>query len=290
MRAPPVRLTFLVPLLLACGGDGVAPSTERELHDRLVFETGDGIGVMAPDGSERGVVPIGDDLDRALDAELSPDGRQVVFVGSRDGVLDLYVMNADGSEREQVTSDSAEDLSPTWTPDGTRLLFDRAEIDPRGRPVLMLMGADGSGRKQLRVDASAADWSPDGLRVAFTGSGTLRGIYVMDHDGSDLKSLAEMCGGQCEDDKEPRWSPDGQLLAFTRSLPGGAEAVGVMGSDGSDAHLVLPSLDAAGPVWSPDGARLAFTRGDETPRVYVVTLATSDTVALSGGVVTDWAP
>jgi TolB protein len=126
----------------------------------------------------------------------------------------------DGSDLQQVTSDSAEDRHPTWTPEGTRLLFDRTDVDPRGRPVLTLMGADGSGRKQLRVDAS----------------------------------------------------------------------VGVMRADGSETQLVLPSLAASGPVWSPDGARLAFTRTDGSPRVYVVTLATSDTVALSGGVVTDWVP
>jgi Tol biopolymer transport system component len=281
--------TTLLALLLACGGDGVAPGTEQELHDRLVFEATGGIGVMAPDGSQRVVVPIGD-LERARDADVSRDGRRIVFAGSRDGVLDLYVMNADGSARQQVTRDSAEDRNPTWTPDGTRLLFDRSEIDPRGRPVLMLMSADGSGRKQLRLDASVADWSPDGLRVAFTGSGTLQGVYVMDHDGSDLRSLADVCGAACEDDRDPRWSPDGGSLAFTRPLPGGAEAIGVMRSDGTDARLVLPSLDAAGPVWSPDGAKLAFTRVDGTPVVYIVELATSDTVALSGGVVTDWAP
>ncbi len=279
MRAP---ATILVPLLLACGDGGSAPSAGQELHDRLVFETTDGIGVMAPDGSQRIVVPIGD-LERALDAEVSPDGRRVVFAGSRDGLLDLYVMNVDGSDLQQITSDSAEDRNPTWTPDGTRLLFDRTEIDPRGRPVLMLMEAEGSGRKQLRVDASEADWSPDGLRVAFTGSGTLEGIYVMDHDGSDLANIAV-------DDEGPRWAPDGASLAFTRPLPGSTNAVGVMHADGSDARLVLPSLEASGPVWSPDGARLAFTRTDGSPRVYVITLASTDTVALSGGVVTDWVP
>lgn len=289
MRTPPVPATVLVPLLLACGGDGVAPGAEQELHDRLVLETTGGIGVMAPDGSQRTVVPIGD-LQSALEGEGSPDGRRVVFVGSLDGLLDLYVMSADGSGLQPVTSDSAEDRNPTWTPDGSRLLFDRSEINPGGRPVLMLMSADGSGRKQLRLDASGADWSPDGLRIAFTGSGTLEGIYVMDHDGSDLTSLAGVCGAECEDDRDPRWSPDGGFLAFTRPLPGGTEGIGVMRSDGSDARLVLPGLDAAGPVWSPDGTRLAFTRTDAAPVVYVVDLATSDTVALSGGVVTDWVP
>ena len=178
MRAPPVPLTFLVPLLLACGGDGVAPSTERELHDRLVFETGDGIGVMAPDGSERGVVPIGDDLDRALDAELSPDGRRVVFVGSRDGMLDLYVMNADGSEREQVTSDSAEDLSPTWTPDADPSPL-RSGRDRSPRPA----GADAHGRGRQRTEAASGGRVRRGL-VAGRSPGR---VHRVGHAAGDLR-------------------------------------------------------------------------------------------------------
>ena len=284
------RSALLVSLIVACGSDGAGPSVEQELRNRLVFETEGGMGVMAPDGSQRAVVPVGGDLDLAQDATVSPDGRRVAFVGSRDGLLDLYVMNVDGSERHQLTSDSAQDLSPAWSPNGATLLFHRAEIAPQGRPVLMLIGADGSGRKQLRVDASGADWSPDGQRVAFTGSGTLQGVYVMDHDGSDVTSLADVCGPDCEDDSGPRWSPDGQLLAFTRSLPGGTDAVGVMRADGREARLILPTLDAGGPVWSPDGVQLALTRTDGEPRIYVVTLASSDTVRLAGGFVTDWAP
>jgi TolB protein len=280
---------LLAPLLLACGSDRVSPTEAPVLRDRLVFETGSGIGVMAPDGSERQVLPVGGDLELALNPAVSPDGRRVAFTGSRDGLLDLYVMNVDGSERRQLTSDAARDLRPAWSPGGGRLLFDRTEPAPGSRPVLMLINADGNGRKQLRVDASAAEWSPDGERVAFSGSGTLRGIYVMDQDGGNVTSVSDDCGPGC-DDRGPRWSPDGQFLAFTRALPGGTEGVGIMGADGSDARLVLPTLHAAGPVWSPDGQRVALTRLDGSGHIYVLALEGGDTVRLSAGVVTDWTP
>lgn len=259
------------------------------LRDRLVFETGGGIGVMAPDGTGRQVVPIGGDLQTALGAAVSPDGRRIAFTGNRDGVLDLYVMNVDGAGRVQLTADSARDLNPAWSPGGGRLLFDRTEPAAGSRPVLVLINADGSGRKQLRVDASAADWSPDGERVAFTGSGTLRGIQVMDQDGANLVRVGDDCGTGCSD-RGPRWSPDGRFLAFTRTLPGGTETVGIMGDDGSDPRLLLPGLPAAGPVWSPDGQRVALTRLDGGGHIYVLALESGDTVRLSAGVVTDWAP
>lgn len=277
-------------LLAACGGsDRLSPTEAPVLRDRIVFESGAGIGVMAPDGSDRARLPIGSDLELALQPVVSPDGRRIAFVGSRDGLLDLYLMNADGSGRAQLTADSAIDLHPAWSPAGGRLLFDRTEPAPGSRPVLLLVNADGSGRKQLRVDAAAADWSPDGARVAFSGTGTLEGIYVMDQDGGNVTAVGSGCGVGCAD-AGPRWSPDGRLLAFTRTFRDGTRSVGVMGADGSDPHLLLPALRTAGPVWSPDGRRVALTRLDGAPAVYLLTPESGDTVRLGAGVVSDWAP
>ena len=282
--------TLLLPAVLACGSDRVYPTEAPVLRDRLVFEAGGDVLVAAPDGSGRQVLPTGGDLEQALDAAISPDGRRVAFIGRRDGALDLYVMNVEGSERRQLTGDAAQDRRPAWSPSGGRLLFDRTEPAAGSRPVLMLINPDGSGRKQLRVDASAADWSPDGQRVAFTGSGSLQGIQVMDQDGSNVTSLRVACGSECGDDRGPRWSPDGQLLAFTRSPAGTPDAVGLMRADGSEARLLLPPLHTAGPVWSPDGTRLALSRLDRGGQVYVLTLETADTALVAAGVVTDWVP
>ncbi|HEU5039236.1 MAG TPA: hypothetical protein VFT84_00345 [Gemmatimonadales bacterium] len=285
----PVR-TLLLPALLACGSDRISPTEVPVLRDRLVLEDGGDLTVIAPDGTGRQAVPTGGDIEQAMDAAISPDGHRVAFAGRRDGRLDLFVMNVDGTERRQLTDDPALDRRPAWSPGGGRLLFDRTESAAGSPTVMILINSDGSGRKQLRVDAAAADWSPDGQRVAFSGSGSLQGIHVMDQDGGNVVSLRDACGAECDHDRGPRWSPDGELLGFTRSVPGAAEAVGLMRADGSDAQLVLPGLNAAGPVWSPDGARLALSRLDGGGDVYVLTLATGDTVRLSSGVVTDWVP
>jgi Tol biopolymer transport system component len=281
---------LLVPMVLGCGAEGAAPSEEPALLNRLVFETEGGIGVMAVDGSQRHTLPIGSDLEGAWSPAVSPDGRRVVFTGSKSGQLDLYVMNVDGSARKQLTNDLAQDLGPTWAPDGGSLLFHWVGTATGSPTMLVVIGADGGGRRELLVDGWGGHWSADGRRVAFTGVGSrARGVYVMDADGSNETSLREVCGAEC-DDIAPRWSPDGQFLAFTRLLPDGSQAAGVMRADGSEARLVLPTLHTAGPVWSPDGQRLALTRLDEgLARIYVVTLGSTDTVRLAvGGLVTDW--
>ncbi len=66
---------------------------------------------------------------RALDATWSPDGSKIAFVSNRDGGrdLDLYTMNADGTDIKQVTDLLGDEHAPSWSPDGTALAFNRID-------------------------------------------------------------------------------------------------------------------------------------------------------------------
>jgi TolB protein len=276
-------------LILSCS-DGTGPG-EAVLHDRIVFESANGIGVVAPDGSQQQTIPVGSDLEFVYSPAVSPDGRRVAFGGSRGGQIDIYTMNVDGSGRKQLTNDLGQDLGPTWAPDGQTLLFHWTGTAEGSPTMVVSIGTDGNGRQELLTEAWGAEWSPDGGRVAFTGVGSRPpGIYTMDADGSNVTNLSDVCGADCVD-IVPRWSPDGELLAFTRLLPDGTEAAGVMRADGTEARLVLPTLRTGSPVWSPDGEQLAVSRLDEGGlQIYVVDLESSDTLRLAAGLVTDWAP
>lgn len=285
------RFVLLTSLVCGCTQAG-DPSTSPALHNRLVFQAaGMGlIGVMAPDGRHRRLLPTGEDLSLALDPAVSPDGRLIAFAGLRDGQWDLYVMDAGGEHRRQLTNDSAQDVYPRWSPDGASLLFTASA--PRA-VTLVTIKPDGSDRRDFLSDAWGGDWSPDGTQIAFTGAGArARGVYTTDAAGAQVTSLYDVCGPACVD-LAPRWSPDGRLLAFTRLVPGDiVETVGIMQADGTGAALVLPGVTAYGPVWSPDGRSLALTLG--SGHIYLLTLATGDTVAVSPAtawdIVTDWVP
>ncbi len=175
-------------------------------------------------------------------------------------------MNADGSNQTRITTNSASDRQPSWSPDGTRLAF----VSNRdGNDEIYVMNADGSSQTRLTNNAAFdfdPAWSPDGTRIAFTSTRDFPGItgniangfelYVMNADGTNPVRLTN----NSTSDSGPSWSPDGTRIAFT-SQRDGLPLVYVMNADGSNQINITQSttLDSSDPEWSPDGSKIAFT-------------------------------
>ena len=101
----------------------------------------------------------------------SVDGSQkndkIAFVSDRDGNCEFYVMVADGSGQTRLTSNSAEDRYPDWSPDSSKIAF---MSDRDGNWEIYVMGADGSRQTRLINNDkwdSLPSWSPDGSKIAF---------------------------------------------------------------------------------------------------------------------------
>jgi TolB protein len=218
----------------------------------------------------------------------SPDGRSIAFVSIRspshctgpgrcwpDRESDIYVMNADGSRKRNLTRDRASDDLPTWSPDGRRIAFLHGR--GRGRGQLYVVNADGSGLRNLGRLAGPAlfgshpVWSPDGRTIYF-------GRYLVSTDGSGARKLPYI-------PIIAVWSPDGRQIAFVGNratgLPGpGARfkddsEIYVMKADGSGTRRLTHNVGLDGePAWSPDGRKIAFQRkrrvGGSNGEIYVM--------------------
>jgi hypothetical protein len=94
--------------------------------------------------------------------ERPPQTARIAFTSDRDGDLELYVMNADGTNQTRLTRSAGWDNGCSWSPDGSRLAF-LSERD--GNFEIYVMNADGTDQTRLTRDPawnSIPSWSPDG--------------------------------------------------------------------------------------------------------------------------------
>lgn len=123
------------------------------------------IWVMDADGSNPKRV-----AEHGMDPSWSPDGRQIAFASRHDGVFQIYVMNADGSNIRQLTKNNAENSNPAWAPDGKSIAYISATADDRRG--LSVMNPDGSQPQGLvhskHQDFCFPAWSRDGQFIIFT--------------------------------------------------------------------------------------------------------------------------
>ncbi len=134
----------------------------------------------------------------------SADSQKIAFVSNRTGHPEIYVMNADGSNTQQITALLAETGDPDWSPDGKSIAFASYK---NGNYDIYTIGIDGTNLRQL-TDNPARDyqpaWSPDGKSIAFSSyRNWTNQIFVMNSDGSNQQALTPSTLNA----NYPRWMP-----------------------------------------------------------------------------------
>lgn len=200
-------------------------------------------------------------------AELSSDGRHIVFSDSRAGTFDLNVMdldpNGEPSRLHRITNDIENEADPSWSPDGTRIVYQR---EGEGTSDIAIVPAAGGQPIHLTDDGRSWNpgWSPDGSLIVFSAPSPEDednfDLWVMRPDGSHRRTLLDSGGN----DYLPVWSPDGSRIQFTSDVAGNRD-VWVADADGSGLRSLTPGSfdrdDSWG--WSPD-ARFVFFISDRS--------------------------
>jgi TolB protein len=185
---------------------------------------------MAP-GAEP--VRLTSDPQGSFEPDVSPDGKHIAFVSSRDGDPEIYVMDVgDPGDPRRLTAFHKEDGAPRWSPDGRWIAF---VSNREGRDRVYLIRPDGTDTRALSGAADTGDerdiaWSPDGRALAFVGrkAGNDSRIWVAPVDGGQPVALTD---GASRDD-QPAWSPDGEYLVFVSEREGDTDLY-LMRADGS---------------------------------------------------------
>ncbi len=247
--AAPLRTAGAPALSPALSPDG------RRLAYTAFVRSGQPLVVQDLASGRRDIVP-GTEEGLNITPSWSPDGRRLAFARGTDAGTDIYLSPmADGwpvplAPMQRLTVGRfADNLSPTWSPDGSRLAF----ISNRaGTPQLYVMNADGTGQEVMaRFDfgatgpTNAPAWSPDGQFVAFHRdvAGAPQ-IFVYEVATRAQRQLTG--AGRNED---PAWAGDSRHLAFVSSR-GGARELWVVDLETGRLRQVTTVTGVRLPDWS----------------------------------------
>jgi len=189
------------------------------------------------------------------------DGRSIVFSSPRISIPTLWRIPVSGGSPVQIPQVGVVAVHPSVSPSGNRLAYD--QIMGHSSIWSLQLVKRGTRYSPTLVTASggfnwAPEFSPDGKRIAFLSgrSGPLE-VWTCNRDGSDLIQLTNLGGATSAG--PPRWSPDGQLIAFNSAL-GEHNAIFVMKAEGGLVRPLTPDAsDNVNASWSRDGKWIYFT-------------------------------
>ena len=197
---------------------------------------------------------------------ISPDGSQIAFAA----VGDIYVMPTNGGTATNLTKDAALDTDPSWSPDGSSLVYSSDKDSPHLQLWIRDMKS-GQARKvtNLTTQPQGASFSPDGKRLVFfnvDGMWRVAEMSILDLESGRVTKIHD----SMPQPGTPTWSPDGARIALAGIAPmtvrfrEGTNQVQTIAASGGDvkwyAPIPLLSIDSrggGGPVWSPDGTKMA---------------------------------
>ncbi|HMQ09758.1 MAG TPA: hypothetical protein PKC21_04430 [Oligoflexia bacterium] len=184
--------------------------------------------------------------------DIDPWGQFLATTLTKDGNPELYLLSLNGNIAHRLTTHWANDVSPSFSPDGKKIAF----ISNRNGSVqVFVMPRNGGTIKQLTFkgkDNTSPAWSPDSKYIAFAGMDTdgHYDIFTFDVENGTLPIRRTY---DSKDNIDPTWSPGGHLIAFA-SNRSGTYQIWTMRPDGTNQKQISKnsSWHHSMPKWSPN--------------------------------------
>ncbi|MCH7825542.1 MAG: serine/threonine-protein kinase [Acidobacteria bacterium] len=268
--------------------DGVQPNWSPNGHRITYWANSSGqrdIWTVPAEGGEGGSVTQADAVPVTQDEYIdyspvwSPDGSWLYFASTRGGSMAIWRVAIDEmsgetlGEPQQITSGGLGDPGMlSFSADGTRLLYTSmlirgsivaADFDPDALTLTSETAPVVQGTRRLADPHVTAD----GELITYRTAGAQQDIFVAGTDGSNEQQVTD----DLFKDWGPRWSPEGDTIAFYTNV-GGDYEIWVMNADGSGRTRLTDTQEGDAPqrpIWSPDGNKIATFMSD-SGRAFII--------------------
>ena len=222
---------------------------------------------------------IADAIYEKLTGEPGVFSTRIAYVVKSTGRFELQIADADGASAQTALALREPIISPTWSPDGSKLAYVSFEAK---KPIIYIHDLATAKRHvaaNFKGSNSAPAWAPDGKRLAvvLTKEGGSQ-LFLVNADGSGVKRLASSSGI----DTEPRFSPDGQFIYFTSDRGGSPQIYRIAATGGAVDRITFDGSYNVTARPSPDGKSLAYiARNNGRFQLALMDLATKQTQILT---------
>lgn len=207
---------------------------------------------------------------REVLARKPPFASNIAFVEGSPGKREVYVSSPDGLDRHRLSTGCRMAMSPSWMPDGRKLVFVCYMLK---RPDIFILDLTEGVQKPLFLspdfEATPAV-SPDGRFLAYSSSdGGNIDLFLLDlRDGTRRRLTSDEWI-----EVSPSFSPDGKRIAYT-SDRGGKPGIYIIEIEtGKRERITSPFEYATSPRFSPDGKKILYTKVQTYPSLYLYYLS-----------------
>ena len=272
-RGAPVRVTTgLGAYRISLSADGSRLAHDIVRNNTDIWSVSFGAGAPVPISAGQ---PFTRESQHVEAMDVSHDGKWIVYDSDRGGNFDIYKMRVEGGEPIQLTTSTANDFAPRWSPDDRQVVFQSSRDGSRD---IYIVSAEGGAEQRVTSSPRRewyASWWPDGSRILFSSDSG-------GHDERiDVATLTNGTWSVQPQTIDPAMSgrtkqvyPFGSLVAYVRS----ESTLAVIPVAGGDARVIASARQLGGPLieiggWSRDGQTVFVRAGRAGSEFWAVPVA-----------------